>query len=79
MGIKLLDRKSGSFLGNDCKHFPDCGGKKGGGGGDCFEGRCGGGGGGGNEGDDGGGDKLLLSSSSFGSDLFLNLLSLFLR
>ena len=81
MGIKLLDQKGGSFLGNDCKNFPDGGGKKGGCGGGCPEGGCGGcGSGGGNEGGDGGGDKLLsLSSSFFGSGLSFTLLSLFLR
>ena len=78
METKLLDGKGGSFLGNDCKTFPDVGGKKGGGGGGHPEGGCGGGGGG-NEGGDGGGDKLLLLSSRFGSDLSFNLLNLFLR
>ena len=79
MGIKLLDQNGGSFLGNDCKNFPDGGGKKGGGGGGCSEGGCGCGGEGENEGGDGSGDKLLLSSSSFGSGLSFNLMSLFLR
>ena len=60
MAIKLLDRKGSSFLGNDCKNFPDGGGKKrGGAGGGRPEGGCGGDGGGGNQGGDGGGDKLL--------------------
>ena len=65
MGIKLLDGKDGSFLGNDCKNFP--------------QGGCGGGGGGNERGDDGGDRLLLLSSSSFGLGLSFNLLSLFLR
>ena len=49
MGIKLLNQKGGLFLGNDCKNFPDGGGKKGGSGGGCPEGGYGGcGSGGGN-------------------------------
>ena len=76
MGVKLLEWKGGSFLGNGCKKFPDVGGKKGGDGGRRLESGCGG-----NEGGDGGGDKLLLLSSSpcFDLGLFFNLLSLFLR
>ena len=76
MGIKLLDLAGGS--GNDSKYLPDGGGKKGGGGAHRPEGGCGGGGGGGNEGGDGSGD-ISLSLSSFGSGVFFNLLSLFLR
>ena len=43
MGIKVLDLKCGSFLGNDSKNFPDDGGNKGGGGGGRPEGGHGGG------------------------------------